>query len=25
VRDGKVELLNGSLPDGTRVQLRVKK
>jgi ribonuclease HI len=25
VRDGKVELLNGSLPDGTLVQLRVKK
>ena len=25
VRNGKVELLNGSLPDGTRVQLRVKK
>lgn len=25
VRDGKVELLSGSLPDGTRVQLRVKK
>lgn len=25
VRDGKVELVNGSLPDGTRVQLRVKK
>ena len=25
VRSGKVELVNGSLPDGTRVQLRVKK
>lgn len=25
VRDGKVELLNGSLPDGARVQLRVKR
>ncbi len=25
VRDGKVELLSGSLPDGTRVQLRVKR
>jgi ribonuclease HI len=25
VRDGKVELLNGTLPEGTRVQLRVKK
>jgi len=25
VRGGKVELLNGSLPDGTRVQVRVKK
>jgi len=25
VRDGKVELLGGSLPEGTRVQLRVKK
>lgn len=25
VRGGKVELVNGSLPDGTRVQLRVKK
>jgi ribonuclease HI len=25
VRDGKVEFLGGSLPDGTRVQLRVKK
>jgi ribonuclease HI len=25
VRSGKVELLNGSLPEGTRVQLRVKK
>ncbi len=25
VRDGKVELLSGSLPDGTHVQLRVKK
>ncbi len=25
VRDGRVELLNGSLPDGTRVQLRVKR
>jgi len=25
VRNGKVELLTGSLPDGTRVQLRVKK
>jgi ribonuclease HI len=24
VRDGKVELLNGALPDGTRVQIRVK-
>jgi ribonuclease HI len=24
VRDGKVELLNGTLPDGTRVQIRVK-
>jgi len=24
VRNGKVELLNGNLPDGTRVQLRVK-
>jgi ribonuclease HI len=24
VRDGKVELINGTLPDGTRVQLRVK-
>ena len=25
VEDGRVRLLNGSLPDGTRVQLRVKK
>jgi ribonuclease HI len=25
VRNGKIELLSGSLPDGTRVQLRVKK
>ena len=25
VRDGKVELLNGSLPEGSRVQVRVKK
>jgi ribonuclease HI len=25
VRDGKVELMNGSLPDGTRVQVRAKK
>jgi len=25
VRGGKVELSNGTLPDGTRVQLRVKK
>jgi ribonuclease HI len=25
VRDGKVELLNGALPEGTRVQVRVKK
>ena len=25
VRNGKVELLNGALPEGTRVQLRVKK
>ncbi len=25
VRGGRVELLNGTLPDGTRVQLRVKK
>lgn len=25
VRQGKVELLNGTLPDGTKVQLRVKK
>jgi ribonuclease HI len=25
VRDGKVELVNGALPEGTRVQLRVKK
>lgn len=25
VRSGKVELVNGTLPDGTRVQLRVKK
>ena len=25
VRNGKVELVNGTLPDGTRVQLRVKK
>ena len=25
VRDGTVELLNGSLPEGTRVQVRVKK
>jgi ribonuclease HI len=25
VRGGKVELVNGSLPEGTRVQLRVKK
>jgi ribonuclease HI len=25
VRNGKVELLNGSLPDGTHVQLRVKR
>lgn len=25
VRQGKVELLNGELPDGTRVQLRVKR
>jgi len=25
VRDGKIELLDGQLPEGTRVQLRVKK
>jgi ribonuclease HI len=25
VRNGKVELLDASLPDGTRVQIRVKK
>ena len=25
VRNGKVELLSGSLPEGTRVQVRVKK
>jgi ribonuclease HI len=25
VRNGKIELLSGSLPDGTRVQLRVKR
>ncbi len=25
VRNGKVELINGALPDGTRVQVRVKK
>jgi len=25
VRNGKVELLSGSLPGGTRVQVRVKK
>ena len=25
VRNGKVEILNGTLPDGTRVQVRVKK
>ena len=25
VRNGKVELISGKLPDGTRVQLRVKK
>ncbi len=25
VRDGKVELLNGSMPEGTRVQVRLKK
>jgi hypothetical protein len=25
VRGGKVELVNGTLPEGTRVQLRVKK
>jgi len=25
VREGKVELVNGSLPDGTRVQVRVKR
>jgi len=25
VRDGKVELLNGSLPDGAKVQVRIKK
>ena len=25
VRDGVVELLNGDLPEGTRVQLRIKK
>jgi ribonuclease HI len=25
VRDGKIELINGTLPDGTRVQLRVRK
>ncbi len=25
VRQGKVELLNGTLPEGTKVQLRVKK
>lgn len=25
VRNGKVELLSGSLPDGTRVQIRIKK
>jgi len=25
VRGGKIEFLNGNLPDGTRVQVRVKK
>jgi hypothetical protein len=25
VRDGKIELLDGKLPEGTQVQLRVKK
>ena len=25
VRNGTIELLNGSLPEGTRVQLRIKK
>jgi len=25
VRDGRIEVLNGTLPDGTRVQVRVKK
>jgi hypothetical protein len=25
VRDGKIELLDGKLPDGTSVQVRVKK
>jgi len=25
VREGRVELLQGSLPEGTRVQVRVKK
>ena len=25
VRQGKVELENGNLPDGTRVQVRIKK
>jgi hypothetical protein len=25
VRDGAVKLLNGSLPEGTRVQVRIKK
>ena len=25
IRDGKIELTNGSLPDGTRVQVRVKR
>jgi len=25
VRDGKVELLDGKLPDGTQVQVRIKK
>jgi hypothetical protein len=25
VREGKIELLDGKLPDGTRVQVRVRK
>jgi len=25
VRDGKIELLDGALPDGTAVQVRIKR